>query len=85
MSKAGWCGDLDPKGTTAESARKRFRVVLADDHQDLLEEIRCLIAAEFDVVRSVNEGLALIQAACELRVEAGCHNLKHPHAAIERH
>ena len=70
MSKAGWRGDLDPKGTTAESARKRFRVVLADDHQDLLEEIRCLIAPEFDVVRSVNEGLSLIQAACELRPDA---------------
>ena len=47
-----------------------IRVVLADDHQDLLEEVRCLIAPEFDVVRSVNEGLALIQAACELRPDA---------------
>jgi DNA-binding NarL/FixJ family response regulator len=70
MSKAGWCGDHDPKGTTAENARKRFRVVLADDHQALLEEIRCLIAPEFDVVCSVNEGLALIQAACELKPDA---------------
>jgi CheY-like chemotaxis protein len=70
MSKAGWCEDLDPKGATAESARKRFRVVVADDRQDLLEEIRCLIAPQFDVVGSVNEGLALIQAACELRPDA---------------
>src|SRR5471030_2803949 len=70
MSKAGWRGDLDPKGTTAEGAQKRLRVVLADDHQDLLEEIRYLIAPEFDVVGSVNEGLALIQAACELRPDA---------------
>jgi DNA-binding NarL/FixJ family response regulator len=52
------------------SARKRFRVVLADDREDLLEEIRCLIAPEFDVVGSVTEGLALIQAACELRPDA---------------
>jgi DNA-binding NarL/FixJ family response regulator len=70
MGTAGWCGDPDPKGPAAESARKRFRVVLADDHPDLLDEIRCLIAPEFDVVRSVNEGLALIQAACELRPDA---------------
>jgi DNA-binding NarL/FixJ family response regulator len=70
MSKAGWCEDLDPKGTTEESSRKRFRVVLADDHQDLLEEISCLLAPEFDVVGSVNEGLALIQAAGELRPDA---------------
>jgi DNA-binding NarL/FixJ family response regulator len=70
MSKAGSVEDLDPKGATTERARKRFRVVLADDHQGLLEEIRCLIAPEFDVVRSVNDGLALIQAACELRPDA---------------
>jgi DNA-binding NarL/FixJ family response regulator len=70
MGKVGWVDGLDPKGTMAESARKRFRVVLADDHQDLLEEIRRLIAPEFDVVGSVNEGLALIQAACQLRPDA---------------
>lgn len=54
----------------AERARSRFRVVLADDHLDLLEEIRCLVAPEFDVVSSVKEGLALVQAAFELRPDA---------------
>ena len=54
----------------AERARRRFRVVLADDHLDLLEEIRCLVAPEFDVVSSVKEGLALVQAAFELRPDA---------------
>jgi DNA-binding NarL/FixJ family response regulator len=70
MVKAGAVEDFDLKDSSAESARKRFRVVLADDHLDLLEGIRYLLAPEFDVVSSVKEGLALIQAAFELRPDA---------------
>jgi DNA-binding NarL/FixJ family response regulator len=66
MGKAGAVEDLDLKGSSAE----RARVVLADDHLDLLEGIRYLLAPEFDVVSSVKEGLALIQAAFELRPDA---------------
>jgi DNA-binding NarL/FixJ family response regulator len=57
---------------------KRCRVVLADDHQDLLEEIRYLLAPEFDVVGSVKEGLALIQAVFELRPDAVISDIKMP-------
>jgi DNA-binding NarL/FixJ family response regulator len=61
---------MSKAGGAAERARRRFRVVLADDHLDLLEEIRYLLAPEFDVVSSVKEGSALIQAAFELRPDA---------------
>jgi len=51
-------------------ARRPYRIVLADDHADILEEVRCLLAPDFDVVRAVKEGLALIDAAAELRPDA---------------
>ena len=57
---------------------KNCRVVLADDHQDVLEEIRYLLAPEFDVVGSVKEGLALIQAVFELRPDAVISDIKMP-------
>src|ERR1017187_8289156 len=48
-------------------AQTRLRIVLADDHWDLLEEMLILLTPEFEVVRSVTEGLALIEAARDLR------------------
>jgi DNA-binding NarL/FixJ family response regulator len=56
----------------------RFRVVLADDHLDLFEEIRYLLAPEFEVVGSVKEGLALVQAAFELRPDAVISDINMP-------
>jgi DNA-binding NarL/FixJ family response regulator len=45
----------------------RLRIVLADDHRGLLEEMCNLLTPDFEVVRTVTDGLALIQAARELR------------------
>jgi DNA-binding NarL/FixJ family response regulator len=45
----------------------RLRILLADDHRDLLEEMCQLLTPEFAVVRSVTEGLALVEAAREVR------------------
>lgn len=45
----------------------RHRIVLADDHAELLAEISRSLAGEFDVLCSVGEGFALVQAASELR------------------
>lgn len=42
-----------------------LRVALADDHADILEEIRSLLEPEFQVVCSANEGASLIQAVDE--------------------
>jgi DNA-binding NarL/FixJ family response regulator len=38
------------------------RVALADDHEDILEEVRSLLEPEFQVVCSSTEGAALIEA-----------------------
>jgi DNA-binding NarL/FixJ family response regulator len=45
----------------------RTRVLLADDHLMLVEALRKVLEAEFDVVGSVGDGLALLDAAGKLR------------------
>ena len=54
------------------------RLVLADDHPDVLDEIRDLLASEFDVLRTVNEGVALIEATAELRPDAVISDIRMP-------
>ena len=41
----------------------RPRVLLAEDHADTAERLRKLLRAEFDVVASVEDGDALVDAA----------------------
>jgi DNA-binding NarL/FixJ family response regulator len=50
-----------------DATRTRPRIVLADDHPELLAEIGRRLAAEFDVLCSVREGFALVQSASEFR------------------
>ncbi len=44
----------------------RLRVLLADGHQDFLTVTTCLLEPEFDVVKAVGDGKALIAAVAEL-------------------
>jgi DNA-binding NarL/FixJ family response regulator len=53
--------------------------VLADDHPDLLVEIGRRLAAEFDVLRSVGEGSALVRAASELKPDVVISDINMPH------
>ena len=46
---------------------KKPRVLLADDHQIVLEGLKSLLAGEFDVVGSVQNGRALVDQAAALR------------------
>jgi DNA-binding NarL/FixJ family response regulator len=41
---------------------RQNRIVLADDHLDLLHEIRVLLTPNFEILQSVTDGLALIDA-----------------------
>jgi len=56
----------------------RPRIVLADDHEDLLHEMYELLAPEFEVLRSVREGAALIEAALELRPDVVVSDINMP-------
>ena len=41
----------------------RARVILADDHPEVVEDLRALVEPEFEVVATVGDGNALISAA----------------------
>ena len=43
--------------------KMRARVILADDHPDVLESLLALVEPEFDVVATVRDGNALVAAA----------------------
>jgi DNA-binding NarL/FixJ family response regulator len=46
---------------------KRARVLLADDHADVAEELKTILEADFDVVGVVGDGSALLTAADTLK------------------
>ncbi len=46
---------------------KRPRVLLADDHKIVVEGLRSLLEAEFELVGTVEDGWAMVAAAAELR------------------
>ena len=46
---------------------KRARVLLADDHADVAEDLKAILEADFDVVGIVRDGRALLTAADTLK------------------
>lgn len=44
-----------------------IRVVVADDHQDVLDSLRTLLAPAYDVVAAASDGHALVRLALEQR------------------
>jgi DNA-binding NarL/FixJ family response regulator len=71
--------NLHPTSGEVDAARRRTRVVLADDHQQFQDEIRRLLAVEFDVVCSVCDGPALLNAALKWRPDVIISDIKMPH------
>jgi DNA-binding NarL/FixJ family response regulator len=51
----------------ARGAGVKARVLLADDHEWMLEEMEDLLASDFDVVGKVTNGIAMVQEASRLR------------------
>jgi DNA-binding NarL/FixJ family response regulator len=49
---------------------EKLRLVLADDHAAVLEEVRRLLEPEFTIARTVSGGRALVEAATEVRPDA---------------
>src|SRR5262249_61452918 len=47
----------------SDEEKIRARVILADDHPEVVEDIRALVEPEFDVVATVGDGNALVSAA----------------------
>ncbi|MEI9974914.1 MAG: response regulator transcription factor [Ignavibacteriota bacterium] len=64
-------------GDTLQETR-RFRLVVADDHPDMRQEIRHLLDTEFEVLRAVGDGAALLHATTELRPDAVISDIQMP-------
>jgi len=50
-----------------EDLTKQVRILLADDHREMLTRVVHLLQDEFEVVGAVNDGQALLEAAAKLR------------------
>jgi DNA-binding NarL/FixJ family response regulator len=64
--------------TSRGPAEKRFCLVLAEDHDDVREQICQLLEPEFEVLRAVGEGVALVEAAAELDADAVITDIQMP-------
>jgi DNA-binding NarL/FixJ family response regulator len=61
-----------------ETSHHRLSVVLADDHEDLLHEIRVLLGSDFDILKSVTDGLGLIDAASQTKPDIVISDIQMP-------
>jgi DNA-binding NarL/FixJ family response regulator len=57
---------------------RKYRLVIADDHPDIRQEIRGLLDPEFEVLRAVADGAELLDAALELRPDAVISDIQMP-------
>src|ERR1041384_4086509 len=58
--------------------RARPRIVLADDHRDVLKEMANLLSSDFEVVRAVGDGLSLLESTRELRPDVVISDINMP-------
>jgi DNA-binding NarL/FixJ family response regulator len=56
----------------------RPRLLLADDHEEFLEEVRRLLAGEFELVGAAHDGAELIERAAKLNPDAIVTDFKMP-------
>jgi DNA-binding NarL/FixJ family response regulator len=68
----------DPETVAQDAKQPRFRLVIADDNADVLDELRHLLEFEFDVLSAVNDGHALLQAVAERRPDAVVSDIQMP-------
>jgi len=61
---------MPPQTRSDRSSVRPYRLVLADDREDILEEVCRLLASDFEIVAAVKSGTALLQAAAELKPDA---------------
>lgn len=65
MLNGGSYGFRDAVNTGDTMSRKR--ILLADDHVQMLEEVRALLDKEYEIVGAVQNGQTLVEAAQELK------------------
>ena len=77
MGQNGALPDLQSKDVVA-ATQKKPRLLLADDHPEVLVEIGRRLMLEFDVLCSVQDGLALVKAASELKPDVVISDMNMP-------
>jgi DNA-binding NarL/FixJ family response regulator len=50
-----------------EKHTRRARILIADDHQLIMEELVCLLGEQVDIVGTVSDGRSLVDAAVRLQ------------------
>jgi DNA-binding NarL/FixJ family response regulator len=58
---------MNSQSLNGDPAAARPRVLLADDHAWMLEEMETLISSDFEVVGKVRDGVSLLEAASRLQ------------------
>src|SRR5678810_1040367 len=58
---------------------KRPRILLADDHPGMLEDIRAVLAPYCEIVEAVADGRALVEAALRLKPDLIVTDIAMPH------
>ena len=74
MDQARGKGDTD----TSPPGRPRLRLVLADDHHSVREELGALLDREFDRIRTVGDGRALLEACAQLHPDVVVTDIQMP-------
>lgn len=62
----------------ATTCPARHRLILAEDHANMLEEVHGLLSQDFDIVRAVRHGQELLDAAEELKPDAVVSDINMP-------
>jgi len=60
-------GSAQPGVEITAEAMSRKRILLADDHAEMLEELRALLDAEYEIIGAVENGQQLVEAAKALK------------------
>lgn len=63
---------------TGKSAHQQVRLLLGDDHPDILAEICNLLEPEFDIAGTASDGVSLIKVAEDLRPDLVVTDIKMP-------
>jgi DNA-binding NarL/FixJ family response regulator len=58
--------DVDYRAVHRGNHMSRKRILLADDHSEMLDEVRALLDQDYEIVGAVQDGKALVTAAQDL-------------------
>jgi DNA-binding NarL/FixJ family response regulator len=58
--------------------KRRARVLLADDNREMIEAVKTIIGADYEIVGAVNDGLQLVKAEESLEPDIGIIDISMP-------